>query len=383
MKDKWFSFLFLLTLCFPLVGGFLDKDIVLSGVTESSEKVSPTIETFNDGTYQNYVSERWENGFPGRKTLLRIRNQFLYFFAKDSPNNNVVIGKEGYLYEPNYILFETQAYAPSDEEYFLELGSNLLALKKLLSENNKELYVFITPSKADFYREYIPDRYMFLDNEEVYSYTNYSKLLEVLNQNKICYFDSIKYIEDNNEKFQSPVFYKSGIHWSHVWGASAAAELLSYINSEGQYHLSTVEVTEALSDIPIAPDTDLYLSLNLLTSADEQWYRDDVHVIEEGLDHPNVFCRGGSFMGQSLSEIIRAGVFGQDVHFENNNVFSNHYSDLVSLTSSNAYDEIDLDSLLGQSDILILEVNECAINRMSFGFIEYLLEHPDYLDRNY
>ena len=40
-----------------------------------------------------------------------------------------------------------------------------------------------------------------------------------------------------------------------------------------------------------------------------------------------------------------------------------------------SYDVLPLEEMVDDSDIIFLEVNEEAIPRMSFGFIDYLLEH--------
>lgn len=381
----WFIVVFAVTLLIPIYGRKLDADITLSGVTAAADPVHMSFETLNNGTYQAFLNDVWEDGFPGKKFLLRVRNQFLYSFFKVSPNTNVVIGKDNYLYEPAYILFETQIYSPSSEEYFDTLGSHLAQLQGLLEENGKELYIFITPSKAHIYRDFIPVKYELLSAEGSYSYTNYSKLLEVLEANNLKFYDSVSFVEKNIETgtFESPVFYKSGIHWSHPWGYSAAAEFLDYMNSCSKYDLSSVSVSESVSDVPIAPDTDLYSSLNLIAEAKERWYCAESSIERLGNDRPNIFLRGGSFMGQSLITLVQRGIFGKDVHFENNYCFTDQYSAQFTLSSFSAYDEMDLDRLLGQSDILVLEVNEGAIYTMSWGFIDYLLEHPEYLDRVY
>lgn len=385
VRKYWFIILFACTLMFPLYGHLLDANITLNGVTSVLNTVEANLTTIGDGTYQTYLNDEWELNFPGKKFLLRIRNQMLYSVCKISPNSNVVIGKEDYLYEPAYIYWETQAFPPSSEEYFETLGSNLSKLQKLLDESDKELYIFITPSKAHFCREYIPASLEYLSNEELYSYTNYEMLLETLSENKIPFFDSIAFIETNLDSmtFESPIFYKSGIHWSHMWGQTCALQFLKYINSCSRYDLTTLKVEELSSTDPIAPDTDLYSSLNLLFEAQEPWYATEVTIEEYGLDHPNVFMRGGSFMGQSLQTLIQNGIFNKDVHFENNYYFMNQYTSKDILSAYNAYEEIDLDTLVGQSDILVLEVNDGAISTMSWGFIEYLLEHPDFLDRTY
>jgi len=96
-----------------------------------------------------------------------------------------------------------------------------------------------------------------------------------------------------------------------------------------------------------------------------------------------VFIRGGSFLGQSISSLVRADVFGSDVHFENNYWFLDKYTAKGTLSGFTAYDELPLDFLVGKSDIVILEVNEAAIANMSFGFMDYILEHPEYTDDEY
>lgn len=386
IKKYWFIIIFALTLMVPLYGGFLERNIVLSGVTASPEVVEITEETLGNGTYQTYLNDLWENNFPGKKILLNVRNQLLFSFCGISPNSNVVVGKDGYLYEPGYILAELQVEAPGTDEYFDNLSENLIALDALLNENDKELYIFITPTKAYFCDDYFPTRYELLSGKENYTETNYSKFLEMLEGTELSYFDSIQYIEENldTEAIQSPIFWKSGIHWSHFWGGSAAGEFLSFMDENSKYDLSAVEVTETKSDLPTYPDTDLYDSLNLLDKVpNEDWYSATMNVVQNGEDYPNIFLRGGSFMGQSLSSLIRCGVFGEDVHFENNYYFLNKYAEAYYLSGYSAYDEMDLDTLVGKSDILVLEINEAQICNMSWGFIEYLLEHPEYLDYNY
>ncbi len=382
LLNEWFIFFFVIVLLIPLYGWIFDSRITLSGVSATPEMVEANMDTLGDGSYQTYLNNLWENGFPGKKVLLKIRNQLLYSICKVSPNSNVVIGKDDYLYEPAYINFENQIYAPSSQEYFDTLGSNLSELNNLLKANGKELYVFITPSKAHFCKEYIPEKYMFLDQEDDYDYTNYSKLIETLDNNNINYYDSISFIENNENTglLEAPVFYATGIHWSQPWGELCAANFLDYMNEHSQYNLSSVEASEKESKEPVSPATDLYSSLNLILQPDGKWWDSDMTVTNEGEDKPTVFLRGGSFMGQSLNALISSGVFGDDVHFENSYYFQNNYTESYTISSFNAYDELDLNQLVGKSDIVVLEVNEGAIYTMSWGFIDYLLEHPQYLD---
>ncbi len=87
-------------------------------------------------------------------------------------------------------------------------------------------------------------------------------------------------------------------------------------------------------------------------------------------------------MGQSLNSLIYSGVFGNNVHFENGYFFTDTYTSSGNLSGIDAYDEMDLDNLLGESDILILEINEAAMGHPCWNFVEYLIQHPEYLDYN-
>lgn len=389
IKKYWFVVIFAISIVFPIYGKWIEKNINLNGVESPIGKVTLSIDSVGNGTYQEYINDTWENKFPGKKVLVKLRNQFLYSCFSISPNTNVVIGKNKYLFEPEYIMFEEQIYKPSSEEYFNNLGKNLKKLQNLLDDNGKELYVFITPSKAHFFKDYIPSKYSFLSLNETYSCTNYSRLIEQMKRNGIPYFDSIEFINDHlgSSLFESPLFYESGIHWSHPWGEMCAAQFLDYINNSSKYSFGTLSVKEVASDLPVYPSTDLYSSLNLIMPPDEKWFTTEsiMSFPEEysEADKPNVFLRGGSFMGQSLNKLVSSGAFNKDVHFENNYFFTDRYAKTNTLSSFDAYSEMDLDRLLGQSDILILEVNEAAISKMSWGFIEYLLDNPQVLDRDY
>lgn len=388
MKKKNNSILiiiFFLTLMLPVYGKLLDGNIVLNGVTAESGAEPLSGEGLQEGTWQTGVSDLWDRSFPGRKLLMKVRNQLLYSIFHVSPNSNVIIGKDGSLFEPEYVSAEDQAIVPASEEYFEELTDKLARLDALCKENAKELYVFITPSKAQYMWDQIPDRILATGRQKEFTYTDYERFLETLDKSGVPYFDSIEYIDTHLEdtNLKAPVFYKSGIHWSHSWGRTCAAELIAMINRVGRYDLSTIAIKEKPSAEPVSPDVDLYSSLNLLFDAKEDWYDTDTVVEKEGSDKPSVFIRGGSFLGQSIGTMIRADVFGSDVYLENNYWFHDKFSETKYLSGFTAYDELPLDYLVGKSDILILEVNKAKIQNMDWEFIDYLLEHPDYLDDEY
>lgn len=373
-----FIALFFLLLCYPVWGGIVGKSVTLSGVVVSENVQKATIENVMKGTYQTSLNTWVENNFPGRNLLIKLRSQFMYTCLNETPNKNVVIGKDKYLFEPVYIYSELGIRRVADEQYFVELIDKLEKLQSVLSEDGKELYIFITPSKAYFCGDKIPEYFY---DMEINNENNYELFSKYIAGSSLKYFDAHVFIQNySGEQLNAPVYYPTGIHWSSSWGMSAAKAFSEYISENSKWQLSESTLTEAKVLSPEWPDTDLYQSLNLIVAPTNiPYYSAELSVIEEH-DKPNVFLRGGSFMGQSLNGLVRAGIFSEDVHFENNYYFTDNYSSQKTLSAFDAYDEMDdLPMLLSKSDIIILEVNEANIDNMSWGFVELLLEHPEYL----
>jgi len=384
MIIKTFILAFFISSAFALYGKLLEPDTELSGVTHEIDVIERNVSSVMDGTYQSYIEDIWSKKFPGQAILIRIRNQVLYSIFNTSSNTNVVMGKNKYLIEPAYITNELETNGqPSNEELF-DMINDISMLKEILKSNGKELYVFLSPSKAHFCEEKIPNLYVsMLDNRVEGKKTYLENFCKALDEAGITYVNATDHIEKNRTLYKAPVFYASGDHWARVWGYSSAIKLLDEINEQSKYDIGKLEVSEYVSDVPVPPDTDLYDSLNILKPASDTWYEANINLIEEGKNKPNVLFRGCSFMGQSLAGLANAGVFNEVVHLENNYCFTNNYSEVKNMSDYLAYDELPLDSLIGQSDIIILESNSAGLSDFSFGFIEYMLLHTDYLDNSY
>lgn len=373
-------FFFLLTAGCLSIGTFLDEHFTLSGVTEDHPFPQISRETLWDGSFQEQFNSWFETHFPGRNLLIQIRGQLMYSLVRESPNENAVIGKDDYIFGTEYIAEYLPLVEPGDDAYFTDLKEKLERLQTILGEYDKELYIFITPSKAHLMADYIPWRYKVLKKD---TKTNYQRLRDMLEGSDLNYFDCCTFIEQSEKDLQAPLFYSTGVHWSRPWGMKCAVAFSEYLSqTSSRWDLSTLSLSEMPLNAPEWPDADIYSSMNLLQAPHEQYFTSSLTITEQK-DTPNVFLRGGSFIGASLASLINAGVFNHDVHYENNFCYTDRYSNLVSLSSFTSYDEIDLDPLLGQSDILILEVNEAAAGRMSFGFIDYVMEYPELLDRDY
>lgn len=376
---KIFIGIFIVILLYPLYGIIFDGVVSLSGVSNTVEMPKFTAKDFVSGEYQTNLNSWIDENFGGRKFLIKLRSEIMYSLFHESPNQNVVLGKDGYLFQDTYINHELGLVGSETDDICTDLVAKLEKLNALFEENGKELYIFITPSKAHFCKDKIPAYYDGVMDENVVTY--YDRFTQLLPNTDLRYFDGHAYAEEYLKmNFDAPLFYSTGIHWSTSYGSNAARAFSEYISScSDKWNLGKVTLTEELVDEPLWPDADLFESLNLLHKPKGPYYAINAVIDEEG-DKPNVFMRGGSFLGQSLNTLVRAGMFNQDVHFENYYYFVDQYSFQKTLSGYTAYDEVDnLDELLAQTDIMILEVNEANIPNMSWGFIDFLLENPEFI----
>lgn len=91
--------------CLLLIGvlTFLryDSPIDLYGI--SNEVATPQFEMEGlwKGDYQNAVGAWYKNNFPLRPCLVRLNNQLLYM-SKSKINNDIIVGKDGWLMSDEY-----------------------------------------------------------------------------------------------------------------------------------------------------------------------------------------------------------------------------------------------------------------------------------------
>ena len=372
---------YIIVLLFPVWGICLDKiQAPLNGTVSQETIPKVDIKKIMNGEYQYELDNYLLSKTPGKSIFIKCRSQLLYSLFNVSSNNNVVIGKEKQLFEPEYLNYNYNIYGQMSKEEVDNLVEKLKILDSMLEAEDKELYIFITPSKARYYKEYAPSYYELCGNDtEELDYDKFKRELETTNINV---FDSIVYIDSIKEEFKYPLWYSTGIHWSRVLGSTVAKEFNSYLIEKSKYKLGQIDFSYKVTDVAASPDSDLYDTLNLLRSPNETYYAVKAERKSDG-EQPKVFLRGGSFMGQSLSYLISKDIFGDSFHFENNYYFMEKYSKQNVLSNFDAYEEAeeDIKKYIQKSDMVILEVNEEKIWTMSWGFIDYILEHPEWLER--
>lgn len=350
--------------------------ISLSGVTEAAAAPQFTSEALMDGSLQSELDSYVTEEMPGRDVMIKVRNQSIFSAFEKSPNQNIVIGKNDNLFEDEYVCKYEKIYPPAEEAYVRELCDNLTFIRDRLSESGKEMYIFITPTKVRYYEEDVPDRFKagaaFTDMPG-----NYEIFKEVLSDYDLKVYDSISYIDTIKDSFRYRLYHRTGTHWSWPLGTQVIIDMAAWLDEESSFSFSKGQMECVEVPEPVYPDADIFDSLNLfLEPYDAPYYQANFTCEPHEGERPRLFCRGGSFMGQSLTTLIRNGYFSGFTYVENTNIFRD---DLTSFETFSDYSEMDLAAELDAADIVIFEVNEAHIPSMGFGIIEYIMEHPEVL----
>lgn len=351
-----------------------NKELV--GVTINHEKPQYGVETYIDGSYQQQFEQYYSQNFPNRNNIIKDYNQFKYSLFK---KGSVVIGKENYLFEEGYITEYLGIDSNNSEEKIKELVNDLKVINDICQENDKEFYIIVTPSKADYYSEYIPDRYLKMVEKNEEYIRNYNIFLELLNGTDINYFNSCTYIDEIRDEIQTPLFYKTGTHWSFVTAAHALSNAIDYINDTSDLNLKELNVIgiEEGEKPFFYEDIDIYNLLNIKNGEMENTYHaPKIEVNDEGITNiPKLFMQGGSFSWQLLFFMNENNIFN-DIDFMFYQQFIRDYKNNQDIGISNGQvDKEMLDELLDDKDVIILEVNQQAVGSMGSGFPKVLKEY--------
>lgn len=276
-KERFMIYLFIFVFCMPVMTMFLplDKINVFNIVGERTVYGIPklTIKSYIDKSFQQQFEGWFNQEIVWNSLYIKLFNTIYYvlFDKSYSSNSNIIIGKGKQLYEKAYIstLFFPDRYTdtidiPSVVEVKQTIDSQIRDLNKIqkyLESKGRTFLFVITPSKADFEQENIPDRF----NVQAVTYQNFlhNTLIGALNRNSINYVDTPTYLKQNSNG--CPVYAVGGIHWND-WGKYLATKnIVEKLNDITNYNFAPIEVEKSyLNRYPQNEDKDLVSLLNIL-----------------------------------------------------------------------------------------------------------------------
>jgi hypothetical protein len=227
----------------------------------SEEKPKLTSKNWFSGEFQKNYDKYIEQHIGFRPFFVRMRNQIQYTLYKSSTASSIVLGKNNFLYEKEYVRsFNGDNYNGRE---IMDYNVNSLKIIKdtLKKRNNIDLIVVLAPGKASVYPEYLPNKYI-KKNRGITNYEYYSKILK---ESGIHTIDFNKYFKTIKDPDKPLLFSAQGMHWSRYGAVIAFDSIVRYIEKLRSIDLTDIKLEGVkYSNIKIGSEYDLGIGLNVM-----------------------------------------------------------------------------------------------------------------------
>lgn len=183
-------------------------------------------------TLKNYVSfpqeyeTYYNDNIPFRNQLIQLTSKIDFFLFRQSSNDNVDIGKGGWLFycndEDHNPVEQSLGYWHFTQEELRTIAENLVVTKESLNKKGIEFVLFIAPNKETIYGDYLPDYYQVRNN-----YTSTDQMVDYLRENtdiRVVY-PKEELLEMRRKNPNIVLYHKLDTHWNFAGGYIGANSL--------------------------------------------------------------------------------------------------------------------------------------------------------------
>lgn len=369
LRIKHILFIFILALLtVPAIQGYfqLFPDSPLHGDFEVKEK--PTLFRANwlDGSYQAGMDPWLEQHIGFHNGLVRLHNQLDYSLFHKPNAEGVVRGKNGQLYEYDYIRAWTGVDFVGEELLDRKLRQFRFLQQHLKDNFNTDLVLVLEPGKASLYPEDIPDRYKKAEAGK----SNYDYIGSRAKELGINLIDLNTYFLEIKDTSSYPLFPKHGTHWSEFAMWYAADTLLKYIEDTRDIDLPEVirdgvEISQELR----STDYDVGITLNLMCDLSHRPMPYPSHHFRVDSTHrkPNVLAIADSYYWNFFNTRIPENLF-------NNQAFWYFYKKVYPDTyyGDKFVKDLDIQPEIEKQDVIFFMSTERFLFKFDRGFVDDL-----------
>ena len=346
----------------------------LWGSASKASKPDFTFSNLASGKYQSGIEKYISENYGFRQPTIRLYNQYLWTFFKKTYANDVVIGKNGWLYfdknVKTYYGTYQQTIFKNNADAVLKYDRNIRVLNKLrhvLKDFDIEFLSYISPDKCYVFPDNIPDRQHDTTTIDVTKY--FTQRFDKLGFPYIEMSQMYKNIADT--LFYTP-FSPGGAHWNFSC-VYAADTIVHFIEKAGGINLAEIKIGKYRQydkfeeKVKHRCDYDIESMLNLIFSRDHSkypLYLADITIESDSTCvKPNVLFVGNSFLWR-IKDFI---------HFDD--IFSNprlwYYNkeayDLATLAMKRT-SKLDKTFEIMLSDYIVTFCGDAQLHQISFGF---------------
>ncbi len=340
------------------------SSLELKGYFLPSEIAKFSAENWFDGIYQQQLSKNIEDSVGFRSDFVRLYTQLDFSLFGLSHANSIGIGKSHYLFYLEGIDNYTgkNRLPPGFIEARVKQYRKLQTY--LLEKYGIHFLLIITPDKAQFYPEYIPDR--FLRNSK--GPVNYSSYIRELDKTGAQYIDFNQYFLAMKDTSSLELYPKNGSHWSSLGALYAFDSLSRYLAQKHGINIpvrvvDTILITNELR----GNDGDLSRTMNLIWEPPHPAMSyADYHFSEpEGTVKPRALFVGDSFYWQWKDPFVIDNTFEAPYFW--------YYSTTLYPDSRKIYTstfDLDFREHVLNQEIIILIQSMAGSCHLGYGFLE-------------
>lgn len=374
---------FVLILFLPILEGKYDlfPVVQLAGAEKRVTKPAFTSESWFDGSYQKRLNEYREKRLGLRSYFVKTFNQIHYtlFYqvtGASGGKTDIVIGKDGWLYEKGYI---NKLNAPSrDDGYCISVRARQLqALQRFFISKGIPFVFVLAPSKPEIYPEQLPKNVSLrpLPSGKV---TDYSCLTQELDSLDVDYVDCTRLFLKEKKESGYDLFSPGGVHWNKYGAALAWQNVSAIARAQQDISLPPFRISgvERKPSEPVEADLAFLLNIWYSTIIKRPTDYPIFNIATTGQKKPSILLVGDSFLFTIADILIRAEqsldvdawyYFNTEYHYT---VQDGRLMELPLATSSRIdRREIDWQKVLSDKDLVVLVQTKKSLPDVGFGFL--------------
>ena len=376
LSHLFFLIVFLLLCLAPIAQRqftFIPEE-TLTGVVVAVSRPQWSWTDWLSGKFQTQAELWWNERVGFRGALIKTVNQINFSLFKEissGGNVKIVLGQNNMLYEKGYITNyhgrDTAPLATLEKQVV-----NLSLLQKKLKQRGIVFLLVISPSKATVYSEYLPPD--LVTKQPGTPLTDYERIRPLLTKAGINLVDSTEFFLV--QKTESPylLFPSGGTHWSYYGACLVQQKIMQTMQEQLRRPVRQLVCEPRVVDTtPIGTDKDLSELMNIWTE----------RVIDGPTPHPlltttgtkrayqpRVAAIGDSFIWTLAGVSHSAQLYGeQDVYY-----YFETRRRYPAGPESDIRAKINWSKDFWNKDVIIIEINEVAMNMIGYGFVEAALK---------
>lgn len=210
----------------PFTFFFLGPYIDAVNYENRNIETKPVLTLMNYESFPQEYETYYNDNIPFRNQLIQLTSKLDFFLFRQSSNDNVDIGKQGWLFYCNdedcNPVAQSLGYWNFTEEQLHTIAENLMVTKESLNKMGIEFVLFIAPNKATIYGDYLPDYYKIRN-----SYTSTDQMVDYLRENtdiRVVY-PKEELLAARRENPDTVLYHKLDTHWNFAGGYIGADSL--------------------------------------------------------------------------------------------------------------------------------------------------------------